>query len=98
MTAAVKLRKINGGIVVVNNDELLDYLPLPIGGLMADMPIEDVKYKLENMIKITRELGCKLTDPFLTLSFLALPVIPKLKLTDKGLVDVDKFKIVSLFV
>jgi adenine deaminase len=71
---------------------------LPIAGLMSCEPLESVRDKLDNLISICHDLGTTLQDPFMTLSFLALPVIPDLKLTDKGLVDVGQFSFVSLFV
>ncbi len=97
-TAVNHLRNIGGGQVVVNGDVILADLPLPIAGLMSDEPIEAVA-ALENiLIAASHKLGCKHHDPFMTLSFLALPVIPELKLTDKGLIDVNRFEIVSLYV
>jgi adenine deaminase len=73
-------------------------LSLPIGGLMSDQPIETVSSSIEDLKHITREMGCPMEDPFMQLSFLALPVIPTLKLTDRGLVDVAAFDFTSLFV
>jgi adenine deaminase len=71
------------------------FLPRPKGlGLGA---VEWVKDRLDNLHDATKALGCKLPDPFMILSFLSLPVIPELKITDKGLVDVNQFKIVPLF-
>lgn len=73
-------------------------MPLPIAGLMSEDTVESVRGQLDNLIRVAHSLGATLKDPFMTLSFLAIPVIPELKLTDKGLVDVKQFKIVSLFV
>jgi adenine deaminase len=70
---------------------------LPIAGLMSDQPMEEVRDQVEALTKVAHELGCTLPDPLMTLSFLALPVIPTLKLTDKGLVDVNEFDFVPLF-
>jgi adenine deaminase len=64
---------------------------------MTDAPITQVNHKLETLLHAAKSLGCGLSDPFMTLSFLSLPVIPELKLTDKGLVDVNQFKIVPVF-
>jgi adenine deaminase len=64
---------------------------------MADIPVTEVHQRLNMLLRSAQSLGCKLPDPFMTLSFLALPVIPELKLTDKGLVDVTQFRIVPLF-
>jgi adenine deaminase len=71
---------------------------LPIAGLMTDEPIETVASKYERLQDAARKLGSKTENPFLQLSFLALPVVPELKLTDKGLVDSKAFRIIPLFV
>jgi adenine deaminase len=92
-----RLRAMGGGLVTVSNRKVLADLPLPIAGLMADTPVTEVHQRLNMLLRSAHSLGCKLPDPFMTLSFLALPVIPELKLTDKGLVDVTQFKIVPLF-
>ncbi|MFH2069632.1 MAG: adenine deaminase [Elusimicrobiota bacterium] len=97
-TACVEIVKIGGGLCIADGEKILGKLPLPIAGLMTDKPLENVVKELEKLNSISRKLGCVLADPFMTLSFLALPVIPELKLTDKGLVDVKKFKVVDLFV
>jgi len=73
-------------------------LPLPIAGLMSDQPIGTVAEQLRTLLAMARRMGCPLADPFMTLSFLALSVIPELKLTDHGLVDVTQERIVPLFV
>jgi adenine deaminase len=64
---------------------------------MSDQPIETVCHQMEELLRASRILGTELHDPFMTMSFLALPVIPALKITDKGLVDVNKFQVVPLF-
>ena len=64
---------------------------------MSEASVEAVDHQLEKLNAAAKELGCKVPDPFMILSFLSLPVIPELKLTDKGLVDVNQFKIVPLF-
>ncbi len=74
---------------------MLASLGLPIAGLLSDEPLETVVAKQGKLEQIARELGAKLPSPFATLSFLALPVIPELKLTDLGLVDVTEFKLIS---
>jgi adenine deaminase len=81
----------------INDKDIMESLDLPIAGLMSELPILQVRDKLIALKKKAKELGAVPDDPFFTLSFLCLPVIPSLKLTDKGLVDVDKFKIVGLF-
>ena len=86
---------IQGGIVVCDGDDILS-LPLRIAGLMSEERAEVVAEKLEMIEKKLKEMGCRLKSPVITLSFIALPVIPKLKLTDLGLVDVEKFEVVSV--
>lgn len=98
MIAAVKaIIEMGGGLAAVCNQKLLASLPLPIAGLMSEEPVASIRDKLDKLIDAAKELGCKIYDPFMSLSFLALPVIPALKITDKGLADVNKFNIVSLF-
>jgi adenine deaminase len=98
MTAIIEIVRLRGGLVAVVDDEVVGSLSLPIGGLMSDQPIETVSSSIEDLKHITREMGCPMEDPFMQLSFLALPVIPTLKLTDRGLVDVAAFDFTSLFV
>lgn len=94
--AAIKeIEKLQGGLVVADAGQVLDALPLPIAGLLSDQPVETVVEKLENLEKIAASLGCSLPSPFAPLSFLALPVIPELRLTDLGLVDVLAFKLLK---
>jgi adenine deaminase len=99
MKAAVaRVAAMGGGFAVVSDERVLADLPLPVAGLMSDQPLETVRDQMERLITASRELGSTLADPFMTLGFLALPVIPDLKLTDKGLVDVTRFEMVPLFV
>ncbi|MGD2271577.1 MAG: adenine deaminase [Desulfobacterales bacterium] len=99
MRAAVKaVADMQGGLVAVSNNEIRARLPLPIAGLMSHEPATVIRDKLDCLVQVARELGSTLNDPFMTLSFLALPVIPELKITDLGLVNVDQFKFVPLFV
>lgn len=98
LEAVVKIRKIQGGFTVVADGELIGKLPLPIAGLMSERSMKEVQEELKKITEVVRKLGVKISDPFMALSFLALPVIPELKLTDQGLVDVGKFEIVDLFV
>jgi adenine deaminase len=86
-----------GGQVVVKDGEVLEALALPIAGLMSRESLEFVNRRMKALHKAARALGCALEDPFMTMAFMALPVIPEIKLTDKGLVDVTKFKSVPLF-
>jgi len=97
-TAVEAVIKMKGGLAAASDGSLRASLPLPIAGLMSDAPVETICPKLDHLLEAAREFGCTLSDPFMTLSFLALPVIPSLKITDKGLVDVDIFSFVPLFV
>lgn len=97
MTAARAIAAMQGGLVAVENGQVLARVPLPIAGLMSDQPIERVREQMNELVGAARNLGTDLHAPFMALAFLALPVIPSLKLTDKGLVDVDKFDFVSVF-
>jgi adenine deaminase len=87
-----------GGLAVADGDAVLARLGLPIAGLMSDRAPREVARELDLLVKAARSLGSPLADPFMTMSFLALEVIPHLKLTDHGLVDVDAMRIVPLFV
>ena len=98
MTAAVQIVKMQGGLVVAADGKVLATVHLPIAGLMSEKSARDVVNDMEGINKAARELGCTVPSPFMAMSFLALPVIPQLKLTDKGLVDVNKFGFVPLFV
>jgi len=94
--AAVKeIEKLQGGLVIAAEGQVLSALPLPIAGLLSDEPLETVVKRLESLEAIASDLGCLLTSPFSALSFLALPVIPELRLTDLGLVDVEAFKLLK---
>jgi adenine deaminase len=97
MTAAVAVSEMGGGLAVADGIQVLARLPLPVAGLMSNQPISQVRKGLDEAINAARTLGSPLHDPFMALSFLALEVIPHLKLTDLGLVDVDQFKIVPLW-
>ncbi|MCK9224222.1 MAG: adenine deaminase [Candidatus Muirbacterium halophilum] len=90
------IKENNGGQAVVCDGKVLDVLPLPIAGLMSLWSLEKVSEKIKSLHSICKELGVSLKDPFITMAFLALPVIPDIKLTDKGLVDVTKFKFIDL--
>ncbi len=98
MLAAVRtLVAHGGGQVVVDRGRPVALLPFPIAGLMSDRPLENVLEAARELGQAAAELGCPLPDPFMSLSFLALEVIPELKLSDRGLVDVEQFSIVPLF-
>ena len=94
--ACNRLKEIGGGIALCSGCELKSELELPIAGLMTDKGLDYAVKKQKEMNDKISEMGCKLQAPFITLSFLALPVIPALKITDKGLVDVEKGRIVAL--
>jgi adenine deaminase len=92
MAAAVnRLIEIGGGFVVVENGRVLAELALPIAGLMSDRSFEEVREALIPLRAAAKFLGTKLPEPFLQVAFLPLPVIPHLKISDRGLVDVDRF-------
>jgi adenine deaminase len=97
MAAAVRrLANRGGGIVVVDGAEVVAELPLPVAGLLSDAPLDEVLAASHEVIAAVQSLGCELEAPFQHLAFLALSVIPSLKLTDRGLVDVDRFELVPL--
>ncbi len=98
MTLAVnKLIELGGGIITIKNHETISIIDLPIAGLMSNKPYEEVSNRLEHMYKLWKKLGCDWPSPFMTISLLALPVLPEIRLTDKGLVDVVEQKKISLF-
>ena len=94
--AVHRLTELGGGIVAVEDSGIRAELPLPVAGLLSDAPLEEVVERSRACNEAAARLGCTIGTPFLTLSFLALSVIPSLKLTDHGLVDVDEFRIVPL--
>jgi adenine deaminase len=97
MAAAVRrLANRGGGIVAVDGAEVLAELPLPVAGLLSDAPVDEVVAASRAVVAAARELGCTLEAPIQHLAFLALSVIPSLKLTDRGLVDVNRFELVPL--
>ena len=97
ITAVQEIIQLGGGYVVVSDGVVLSSLQLGIAGLMSPLPVNKVSKRLSDTIENAKRLGCILQDPFMTMSFLALPVLPELKITDKGVVDVRQFKIVDLF-
>ncbi|MGE5256753.1 MAG: adenine deaminase [Hyphomicrobiales bacterium] len=99
MRAAVEaVVAMGGGLVAAAGGRVVAQLRLPIAGLMSLEPVQAVSDAMDGLIRAAGDMGSSLKDPFMALSFLALPVIPELKLTDLGLVDVGRFKHVSLFV
>ena len=93
--AANRLREIEGGFVVALNGEVLAEVSLPVAGLMSLNSFEQVRDELVVLRRAARNLGIELEEPFLQLAFLALPVIPHLKITDHGMVDVDRFEVIG---
>jgi adenine deaminase len=93
-TAVKEIERLHGGLVVTADGKVLASLALPIAGLLSDEPLEVVD-KLEKLEQIAKDLGTTLKSPFSALSFLALPVIPELRLTDLGLVDVNAFRLLK---
>lgn len=98
LVAAQHLIRLGGGLAVAADGQVLADLPLPVGGLMSSASLPEVIAHRQDLQQAWQSLGTPLADPFMALSFLALPVIPHLKLTDQGLVDVDRFAMVPLFV
>jgi adenine deaminase len=96
--AAEEVRHLGGGIAVTCNHRVLANVPLKVAGLMSLGPLESLVAQLREANKAASALGCALAEPFMSLSFLALPVIPELKLTDMGLVNVGTSSLVPLFV
>lgn len=95
LMATSSVSQISGGITATQGPKTMATLPLPIAGLITDEPVDKVAKQLQNVRAAAHNLGCSLEHPFLTLSFMALPVIPMLKITDMGLIDVSQMKIVS---
>ncbi len=87
LTAIKEIERLQGGLVVAGGSRVLASLPLPIAGILSDEPLEAVVSKLEGLERTAAEMGTKLISPFATLSFLALPVIPEIRLTDRGIVE-----------
>ena len=98
LTAARRVAALGGGMVVAVGDAILAEVSLPLAGLMSDRPIGEVRQDLDRALEAAHGLGTRLHDPFMAMSFLGLEVIPSLKLTDKGLVDVNRFELVPLWV
>ena len=97
-TAAVELVKSQGGKVVIKDGEVISKLPLPIAGLMSDNDFGYILDKCKELNDSAHSIGCTLEDPFMPMAFMSLPVIPELKVTDKGLFDTNKFDFTELFV
>jgi adenine deaminase len=96
--AGNKLAEVGGGMIAVRDGQVLALLPLPIAGLMSDQPLEQVADAVTRLDLAWKELGCQLASPFMTMSLLALAVLPELRLTNRGLVDTVNFEFVDLIV
>jgi adenine deaminase len=96
LQAAYALEELGGGFVCVVDGQVCASVPLPIGGLISPQPASEVVKQLEALDAVAAELGCTLEHPCMTLSFLSLSVIPSLKLTDQGLIDVETFTRIPL--
>jgi adenine deaminase len=94
--AIARLTEIGGGVVVVEDRGVRAELALPVAGLISEAPLAEVVAASRGCIEAAAKLGCQLPSPFQTMAFLALSVIPSLKITDQGLVDVDRFELVPL--
>lgn len=95
--AARAVQEMGGGLAVAHGERILASLPLPVAGLMSDRPVAEVRAGYDALLAATKSLGGTMRDPFMAMSFMALEVIPSLKLTDRGLVDVERFDFVDLF-
>jgi adenine deaminase len=93
--AVNRLIALQGGLVAVRDGEIVAELPLPLAGLMSDLSFSEVCDRLSVLRRAAWAMECRLREPFLSLSFLPLPVIPHLKITDRGLVDVDRFELIT---
>ena len=99
MRSAVRaVAGLRGGLAAADGDRILASLPLPVGGLMSEAPIREIRASFDGVVEAAGALGSPLHDPFMAMSFLALEVIPALKITDLGLVDVEAFELVDLWV
>jgi adenine deaminase len=97
LAAVLAVKEMCGGLAAVAGGEVLASMPLPVAGLLSEASLQDVARGMDGCIAAAAGIGCRLDDPFMTLSFLCLPVIPELKLTDRGIVDVREFRLVELF-
>ncbi|UOQ87255.1 adenine deaminase [Gracilibacillus salinarum] len=94
--AGNKLAESGGGMIVVKDGKVLAHVPMPIAGLMSDQPLETVVEQVKQLEAAWRELGCSIHAPFMTFSLIALPVIPEIRISNRGLVDVTKFELIDV--
>jgi len=97
LNVGAAIAKMGGGLAISVDEKIIDSLPLPIAGLMSDRPLSEVKENLDSIYKTSKSLGVSVDNPFMSIAFLSLEVAPHLKITNKGLVDVNNSKIVDLF-
>ncbi len=97
LEAVIEIARMKGGLAIVADGEVIGRLPLPIAGLMSEQPMPTVRDELERLGEVAAGLGVGVKDPFMALSFISLPVVPELKLTDLGLFDVNAFKFIDVF-
>lgn len=97
LEAVIEIARMKGGLSIVADGKALGRLPLPVAGLMSEQSMATVKEDLEELGRVAAGLGVQVKDPFMALSFISLPVVPELKLTDLGLFDVRRFKFVDVF-
>ena len=90
------LAEVGGGMIAVKNGAVIALLPLPIAGLMSDRTLEEVAENVARLDQAWKDLGCELVSPFMTMSLISLPVLPELRLTNRGLVDCLNFKMLPL--
>ncbi|HEY4551620.1 MAG TPA: adenine deaminase [Bacillaceae bacterium] len=93
--AANELAKLGGGMIVVDNGKVLGQVRMPIAGLMSDQPLEAVVDEVQQLEEAWKQIGCPLNAPFMTFSLIALPVIPEIRITNRGIVDVTEFKLLQ---
>ncbi len=96
--AGNRLAEAGGGMIVVKNKKVLALLPLPVAGLLTDRPVGEVHALVEKLDEAWKELGCVLVSPFMTMALLGLPVLPELRISNRGLVDTMNFKFVDVLV
>ncbi len=94
--AVNEIARIQGGLVAAKNGKIIAELALPFAGLMSTRPIEEVNQAEKRLYEAGRNLGCAFPSPFMVMSFLSLAVIPEIRLTDKGIVDVNAAKLISI--
>ncbi|MNJ39598.1 Adenine deaminase [compost metagenome] len=94
--AANELAKLGGGMIAVQDGQILASVPMVIAGLMSDQPLATVFQEVKQLAAAWRQLGCPLNAPFMTFSLIALPVIPDIRISNRGLVDVEQFKLVPV--